>query len=225
MLPNGKLLIFDSYTDSGTRGSGIPWPTRSRRFPTAREPLLLGPHAAARRAHPRGRRPHRRLRRHRRHDDLRSGDGHLDRRPADDVRALVSDADEAARTAACSSSPVRSTVRTARPGRCPQRDRGPPRDLRSRDEHLVGADRREPAPAALSPHVRSARRPRVRRDDRRGADRQPRARPRDADVERGRPRRPRRRQLGDVPARQDHQVGHGSEPRLPGPPTPSARRG
>ena len=169
MLPNGKLLIFDSATEQRDEPAGLG----SRRTNTftqvpyndSAEPVLRGPHAARRRAHPR-RRGSRRTRTSASRTPRSSipATNTWTRRQADGERPLVSDTDEASRR------PHARRLRLQRLSRlldtrCARTTASSPHRRSSiLRPTLVDRYGRQPPPAALSAHVRPARRADLRRE-------------------------------------------------------------
>ena len=195
MLPNGKLLIFDSATDSGTNPrvwdpvtntfTEVPYNDSADLFCSGHTPLpdgrilVAGGHAGA----------------------------YLGIRnttifdPATNTWADVQPMTYGRWYPTVTKLPDGRMLALSGAIDCPdccdrrrraQRHRGPSRDLRSRDQHVVRADGRQPALADLSPRLRPARRSHLRPIDLPGADREQGAEPRHTDLERRRQHRSRR---------------------------------
>ena len=218
MLANGRLLIFDSVTNSATNpASGIPLPTRTPRCRTTTRRTCSVP--ATRRFRTgvfssRGAR-------HAyvgtsEHDYLRSRHQHVDRRPTDDVRPLVPDPHQA---------PGRSHARGVRSDElfglrdswsCAQRIAAIPEIFDPASEHLVGASGAS-LRLPLYPHMYVLPDGRVFAATTAEDAIASRVLDLDSRTWYGRRRLSTRgRQLGDVPAGQDPEDGQGVEPGLPG---------
>ena len=155
MLPNGKLLIFDSATNSGTNPR--VWDPVARDVHRGsvqrhREPVLRRAHAPRGRPDPRRRGSRGRVRRSQERHDLRSRDEHVERRTSRwRTRAGIRPS-PGFPTVGCSSCPARATAPTADSGCAAHRHRRRTGDLRSCDQQLVdGYGRR--APASLDPNL------------------------------------------------------------------------
>ena len=205
--PNGKLLIFDSATNSGTNPrvwdpvartfTQVPYNDTANLFCAGHTPLADG--------------------------RILVVGGHVDAYvglknatifdPATNTWTDVAADDNTPGgirpspgfpTDACSWCPARANCPDCCDARCAaHRHRRRAGDLRSRDQHLVDGHGRQPPAAYVPQHVRPPRRADLRRDDRGGGDREQGPRPHDQDVERGRQQRPRGRQLCHVSARED----------------------
>ena len=206
MLPNGKLLIFDSATNSGTNPrvwdpvartfTEVPYNDTANLFCAGHTPLADG--------------------------RILVVGGHIDAYvglknatifdPATNTWADVKPMANARWYPTLTRLPDGRMLVVSGSSDCPDcfdtrcaahRHRRRAGDLRSRDQQLDDRHGREPPAASVPQPLRPSRRADLRRDDRGGGDREQGPRPHDQDVERGRQQRPRGRQLCHVPAGED----------------------